>query len=179
MAKVNYNGSVLSVDQKMGAAFVTIEGNVTPELLANNMEMLYAFDATEGVTRVLISSTVKNQTFDGAFLNANGNVKSIEMATYEGQPVADIAVPSTFALNQNYPNPFNPTTTVSFTIPNDSKYSMKVYNVAGQLVKQFDGQAEAGTVSISIDGSGWASGIYFYSVEAGQFSATKKMVLLK
>ena len=52
-AKVNYNGSVLSVDQKMGAAFVTIEGNVTPELLANNMEMLYAFDATEGVTRVL------------------------------------------------------------------------------------------------------------------------------
>jgi hypothetical protein len=179
VAKVNYNGSVLSVDQKMGAAFVTIEGNVTPELLANNMEMLYAFDATEGVTRVLISSTVKNQTFDGAFLNANGNVKSIEMATYEGQPVADIAVPSTFALNQNYPNPFNPTTTVSFTIPNDSKYSMKVYNVAGQLVKQIDGQAEAGTVSISIDGSGWASGIYFYSVEAGQFSATKKMVLLK
>ena len=82
-------------------------------------------------------STVKNQTFDGAFLNANGNVKSIEMATYEGQPVADIAVPSTFALNQNYPNPFNPSTTIEFSLPIRSDYSLKIYNVTGQHVKEF------------------------------------------
>jgi hypothetical protein len=178
-ATVNYDGSVISVNETMGAAFVTIEGNVTPQLLANNMEMLYAFDADNNTTRVLVFSNEANQTFEGSFLNANGNVKSIEMATYEGQPVAANIRPSTFALNQNYPNPFNPTTTISFTLPTTSQYSIKVYNVAGQLMQQINGQAEAGTVEYNLDASSWASGIYFYSVEAGQFSATKKMVLLK
>jgi hypothetical protein len=178
-ATVNYDGSVISVNEPMGAMFATIEGNVAPELLATNMEMLYAFDAANNETRVLVFSQEAGQTFEGRFLNANGNVKSIEMATYEGQPVTASMVPTQFTLNQNYPNPFNPTTMVSFTLPNESMYTVKVYNVAGQLVDQINGHAEAGPVEVSIDGSSWASGIYFYSVEAGQFSATKKMVLLK
>ncbi len=178
-ANVSYDGSVISVDQKMGAAFVTIDGNVTPELLSTNMEMLYAFDASTNMTRVLVYSDKADQTFSGNFLNAHGTVKSVEMATYEGQPVAASLVPTSFALNQNYPNPFNPTTTISFDLPQASKYSIKVYNVAGQLVDQINGHADAGTVDYTLDASSWASGIYFYSVEAGQFSATKKMVLLK
>jgi hypothetical protein len=178
-ANVSYDGSVISVDQKMGAAFVTIDGNVTPELLSTNMEMLYAFDASTNMTRVLVYSDKADQTFSGNFLNAHGTVKSVEMATYEGQPVAASLVPTSFSLNQNYPNPFNPTTTISFDLPQASKYSIKVYNVAGQLVDQINGHADAGTVDYTLDASSWASGIYFYSVEAGQFSATKKMVLLK
>lgn len=178
-ATVNYDGSVVSVNEPMGAMFATIEGNVAPELLATNMEMLYAFDAANNETRVLVFSQEAGQTFEGRFLNANGNVKSIELATYEGQPVTASMVPTQFTLNQNYPNPFNPTTMISFGLATDSKYSVKVYNVAGQMVDQINGQAEAGLVEVSIDGSNWASGIYFYSVEAGQFSATKKMVLLK
>jgi hypothetical protein len=178
-ANLSTNGSVLSVDEQMGAAFVTIEGNVTPELLADNMEMLYAFDANNNQTRVLVFSTTQGATFEGSFLNANGNVQSVEMATYEGQPVAASIRPDAFALNQNYPNPFNPTTTISFTLPTASKYSIKVYNVTGQLMQQVSGQAEAGTVEYSLDASSWASGIYFYSVETPNNSATKKMVLLK
>jgi hypothetical protein len=178
-ANLSTNGSVLSVDEKMGAAFVTIEGNVTPELLVNNMEMLYSFDANNNQTRVLVFSTEANQTFQGSFLNANGNVTSVEMATYEGQPVAASIRPEAFALNQNYPNPFNPTTTISFTLPTASKYSIKVYNVTGQLMEQVNGQAEAGTVEYTLDAGSWASGIYFYSVETDKDSATKKMVLLK
>ena len=65
-AKVNYNGSVLSVDQKMGAAFVTIEGNVTPELLANNMDMSYGM-LRQTVTPTSSWYNIGKESFQGGF----------------------------------------------------------------------------------------------------------------
>jgi len=88
-------------------------------------------------------------------------------------------LPTEFALFQNYPNPFNPTTTIGFSLPVASDYSLKVYNVAGQLVRSFDGHAEAGNHSIEWDASNYSSGVYFYKLEADKFTETKKMVLLK
>ena len=91
-----------------------------------------------------------------------------------------------FKLNQNYPNPFNPTTTISFSLPEASRVTLAVYNVLGQKVrtlinnqlataglhaKQWDGRDDAGRQV--------ASGIYFYKLEAGNFSSIKKMVLMK
>ncbi|MEW5995183.1 MAG: T9SS type A sorting domain-containing protein, partial [Candidatus Zixiibacteriota bacterium] len=170
------NDGVISVDAEMGAAFVVIEGKATPTLLADNMEMKYAFDGAN--TRVLVYS-LEGNGFNGEFLNANGEVVSLELGSYEGAVVKATQVPSDYALNQNYPNPFNPTTTVSFSLPTASDYTLTVYNVTGQVVTEFAGEADAGTVSIELDASGWASGIYFYKLNAGDFSATKKMVLLK
>jgi len=80
-ASVTYDGSEISVNDKMGAAYVVIDGQATPTLLVDNMEMKYAFDANENVTRVLVYSTVANQTFQGAFLDADGSVNYVEMAT--------------------------------------------------------------------------------------------------
>jgi flagellar hook assembly protein FlgD len=117
--------------------------------------------------------------FSGEFLNANGNVVSIELGSYEGTVVKTTEIPANFALNQNYPNPFNPATTISFNLPVASEYTLTVYNVTGQVVTQFAGEAEAGVVSLEWDASMNASGIYFYKLNAGDFSATKKMVLLK
>jgi hypothetical protein len=160
----------------MGAAFVVVKGNVTPELLAPDMEMKYAFDGEN--TRVLVYS-LEGHGFSGEFLAVEGEVISVEMATYEGNPVVAKLIPAEFALHQNYPNPFNPATTISFSLPVASDYTLTIYNVNGQQVAQFNGSHEAGVVEIEWQADNLASGVYFYKLVAGSFSATKKMVLLK
>ncbi len=172
-------GNTITVDQPMGAAFVVIEGNTVPVLLVDNMKLEYSYDATNNVTRALVYSFDADQTFNGEFLDANGTVQTVEMATYEGQRVEIDIVPNNFALNQNYPNPFNPTTTVSFALPSAVDYSLTVYNITGQEIANYSDFAEAGNVEIEVDGSTWASGIYFYKLNAGDFSETLKMVLVK
>lgn len=175
---IDHNGT-LSVDgARMGAAFLILDGNANPELLATNMELRYHYDAAEDVTRVLISST-KAEGFDGEFVSVDAEILSLEMATYEGAPVTLKSIPVNFELGQNYPNPFNPTTTISFGLPVASDYTLTIYNVQGQVVETISGAAEAGTVDVVWDAQINASGIYFYRLEAGDFSATKKMVLLK
>jgi hypothetical protein len=178
-ASYTLDRGVLSVDAEMGAAYVVIEGSVEPTLLAENMTMKYSYDGEMNATRVLVFSMEKNQTFEGSFLNADGNVLSIEMATYEGAPVAAQLIPSNFALNQNYPNPFNPTTTISASLPVKSDYVLTIHNVTGQKVAEFTGTQEAGTLEIVWDAANYASGIYFYKLTAGSFTETKRMVLLK
>jgi nitrate reductase NapAB chaperone NapD len=171
-------GSNLTIDAEMGAALVVIEGNVEAELLADNMTMVSNFDGTN--TRVLVYS-LEGQNFSGAYLNANGNVLSTEYGAANGAVVnvTSKVIPENFALNQNYPNPFNPATTIEFALAAASDYTLTIYNVTGQKVSEFAGSEEAGTVSIEWDASSMASGVYFYKLNAGNFSDTKKMVLLK
>lgn len=89
-------------------------------------------------------------------------------------------VPVSFKLSQNYPNPFNPTTTIEYTIPQSRFVSLKVYDILGREVKTLVHQQElSGTYKVHFDGSNLASGVYFYRIEAGEFVATKKLLLLK
>jgi len=95
------------------------------------------------------------------------------------------ALPTEFALSQNVPNPFNPTTDISFALPKDSKVSLAIYNVLGQHVKTLvDDYMRAGQQTVSWDGTDGtgrtvASGVYFYKLNANEFSQTKKMMMLK
>ncbi len=99
--------------------------------------------------------------------------------------ITDATIPVKYALMQNYPNPFNPTTTISFNLPEKANVSLKIYNVAGQLIKTLTDQNwEAGEHKIAWNGtndlgSNVASGVYFYKIETPSFQSTKKMVLLK
>jgi len=97
-------------------------------------------------------------------------------------------LPDDFSLKQNYPNPFNPSTKIKFTIPsigkNGTKQSiqmiLKVYDVLGnEITTLVDEQKPAGFYEIDFNGSNLASGIYFYKIQAGNFSETKKMMLIK
>ncbi|MCB1060365.1 MAG: T9SS type A sorting domain-containing protein [Calditrichaeota bacterium] len=91
-----------------------------------------------------------------------------------------IPVISEFSLAQNYPNPFNPTTTISFTLTQANITSLKVFDVLGRTTATIDmGRMEAGRHTMSFNGSDLASGVYFYQLESGAFSATRKMLLLK
>ena len=93
--------------------------------------------------------------------------------------ISDIT-PTSYDLGQNYPNPFNPTTTIRFSIPEAGLVTLKVFNLLGQEVTTlFSGEKTSGVYEATFDASTVASGIYFYTLEAKNFSITKKMVLLK
>jgi len=85
-----------------------------------------------------------------------------------------------FALEQNYPNPFNPSTKIKFAIPKQSHVTLKIYNVLGQEVAELVNQEmRPGSYIVDFNAGRLSSGIYFYSIQAEQFSVTKKMMLLK
>jgi hypothetical protein len=88
--------------------------------------------------------------------------------------------PSSFALDQNWPNPFNPATTISFQLPAAAGVSLKVYDLTGREVATLvDEVKPAGIHSVTFDGSGLASGTYVYRIQAGNYVATRKLVLVK
>ncbi len=91
------------------------------------------------------------------------------------------AVPLTYGLDQNYPNPFNPSTTINYSIPVNDRVTLRIYNVLGQVVATLvnGDQQNAGKYQVTFDASRYSSGVYFYRIEAGTFSAVKKMMLLK
>ncbi len=88
--------------------------------------------------------------------------------------------PKEFSLEQNYPNPFNPTTKLSFVIGHSSLVSLKVYDVLGREVASLVNEVKpAGTYEVTIAGGNLSSGVYFYTLKAGRYSATKGMLLIK
>ncbi len=176
-ATVSYFGSIITVNEDMGAAYVVVEGNVVPELLINGVEMKYAYDAAEDVTRVLVVGFEQNAAINGTFLAANGTIVSTEMATYDGAPVQTELTPIGFVLNQNYPDPFSTTTTISFAVPEQTNYTLTIINTLGQILDVVHGSTEAGTVSIEWNAGNNPDGPYFYRVEAGPYRATKTMTL--
>ncbi len=89
-------------------------------------------------------------------------------------------LPTQFSLQQNYPNPFNPSTTISYQIPQSGLVTLKVFNVVGQEVASLvNGVKDAGSYDVQFDASSLSSGVYFYTLRAGNFVQTNKMTLLK
>ena len=92
----------------------------------------------------------------------------------------NITAPAVFYLGQNYPNPFNPSTSIKYSIPRDGLVSLAVYNILGEKVSTLVNQnMSAGNYEVKFDASHYASGIYFYRLDAGVYSSMKKMILMK
>ncbi|NUN68370.1 MAG: T9SS type A sorting domain-containing protein [Bacteroidetes bacterium] len=104
---------------------------------------------------------------------------------YFGYPVSvaermDAVIPAAFSLEQNFPNPFNPVTTIRFSLPQDGPATLAIYDILGKEVAvPVRGELQAGTYSVQWNGSGAASGLYFYRLTAGGTSITKKLMLTK
>jgi len=94
--------------------------------------------------------------------------------------VSTPTLPTEFVVEQNYPNPFNPTTTIAFNLPTPGDVTFRVFNVTGQeVIAENLNSMSAGRYELNVDASSFASGIYFYRVEANGMSQTKKMILAK
>jgi hypothetical protein len=88
--------------------------------------------------------------------------------------------PAIFSLSQNYPNPFNPSTTIKYTLPSATQVKLSVYDILGREVSVLvNDRRDAGVYEIKFDGSNLASGVYFYRLQAGDYVASKKMLVLK
>ncbi|RQV99040.1 T9SS C-terminal target domain-containing protein [bacterium] len=105
---------------------------------------------------------------------------SEELATASATPNGSNATVLEYALHQNYPNPFNPETNITFDLVETSNVMLTVYNPMGQTVATLvSGELSAGRHSVSFSAADLPSGLYFYRMEAGEFSAVRKMILMK
>ncbi|MEJ2494618.1 MAG: T9SS type A sorting domain-containing protein, partial [Ignavibacteriaceae bacterium] len=96
-----------------------------------------------------------------------------------GYPESE-TMPQEYKLSQNYPNPFNPTTTIDYTLPEQSMVTITIYDAIGDEIDQiFSGEKAAGSYSVQWNAANYASGIYFYKLAANNFVQVKKMLLLK
>jgi hypothetical protein len=109
-------------------------------------------------------------------------LKQVDLdGSYDYSNVVEVSViPVRYSLSQNYPNPFNPSTRISFSLPQDNHVSIKVYNVLGTEVATIVNDLyAAGTHEVEFNASELGSGIYYYTINSGNFKQTKKLVLLK
>ncbi len=107
---------------------------------------------------------------DGATWSINGTV-GVEK---EDQ------IPTKYSLSQNYPNPFNPSTTIHFSVPSSEFVTLKVFDVLGSEVAiLINEEKSAGNYEVDFRASQFTSGVYFYTINAGSFIETKKMILMK
>lgn len=134
--------------------------------------------------------TILVDTIPGSFVQGAGNGKSLAQQYFMrvSIPKNEVSVknisteiPNAYSLSQNYPNPFNPSTTIRFALPKATNVTLKIYNVNGQEVASLINNTlmNAGTSEYTFDASNLSTGIYFYSIQAGDFKDTKKMVLIK
>lgn len=120
-----------------------------------------------------------NVSYDLAGSPVNGNA-SFTINSVLSVSVSSTVQPTTYSLEQNYPNPFNPSTTIKYSLPNNSAVSLKVYNLIGQEVATLINSFQtSGEYAVTFNASNLSSGVYFYRLESGSFSVVKKMLFVK
>jgi len=110
---------------------------------------------------------IKQIDFDGTF-------------TYSEEVNVEVELPLEYSLDQNYPNPFNPSTIIKYSIPEDGFVKLSVYNMLGEEVATIVNTTQkAGRYEVNFNASKLSSGVYVYRIEAANFTASKKLMLLK
>jgi len=204
--RIENGRAVLATDApvELGAVWAVLRyGDITvgtPSILNAAEGMVLTHKAASGELRVLIRpgfegeratvATGSNDVIEIPF-EGSGTIEltDVQLSDAEGAMVtATLAkgglVPTQFSLLQNYPNPFNAGTVISFTLAEETDWTLTIYNVAGQTVRTLRGHDPASVVSVRWDGTAEAgtsvaSGVYLYRVSAGSFTAAKKMILMK
>ncbi len=173
--------------------YTNVQG-VTPQYV-EALDVTNGISTADSITATPDLGTALNVNGTGAIAlkqNSDGSVTVFVLATNNGIGAFTFnaqltavqsrsnGTPSSYVLSQNYPNPFNPTTQIDYSVPKSGLVTLKVYNVLGQEVATlFSGRLQAGRYTATFNASQYASGVYFYRLQAGNFSIVKKMVLVK
>ena len=144
------------------------------------------FTMAPGDTQEVVIAVIVAGAHSGSdYLSAITELKSFASVAKSQFLLTDIndiknQIPKSFKLEQNYPNPFNPTTTISYLIPKASFVTLTIYDVLGKEVKTLVNKFQSvGKYNVTFNASNLSSGVYIYSIKAGNFSVSKKLVLMK
>jgi hypothetical protein len=172
--------------------------------LNDSVKFDYAYAVNPGHTDRLrlLMSTDGGSTFPYTVFDKSGNDLATapstsasfipsgasQWATFKGrigdaivgiQPIGTI-VPTNYDLKQNYPNPFNPVTKIEYQISKPGNVKISVYDISGKEIKILINEIHTpGVYQVNFDGTNLSSGVYFYELTAGDFTAVKRMVLIK
>lgn len=129
-------------------------------------EYFYSDDVSD-ISATSFAYRLKQIDFDGSY-------------EYSDEVLVDNSIPLNYVLEQNYPNPFNPSTTINYTLPVKSQVELVVFNALGEYVLELvNEEKEAGHYTVELNAANLPSGVYFYSLNAGEFVQVRKMMLLK
>ena len=177
---LSYTGTVLPGQFiSYGGSFTAVEGDAT------GMTSTDIGNFTQGESFALTGTGTKYSDFTWSSMSnpSPGDINPGQ--TYTLNTYQEITIPSNFQLYQNYPNPFNPSTTIEFSLNHDTYVNVFVYNLQGQRIKTIlSGIKNKGTYTINWNGTDdldrpISGGIYFYQIQAGNNTQTRKMILMK
>jgi hypothetical protein len=197
---------------KVRLSFVTEDGTYLQDMKAPADEIIWKLEATsntQSLVKIKFDASAVPSEYRTALLvdtetQERVDLRSVHSYTYKpsdqvrefkliiskAHPEVYAAIPDRSILLQNYPNPFNPETWIPFRLSKPSDVTIRIYNIAGELVRDIDlGHQEAGSYTARERAAYWdgknlygervASGMYFYHIQSGSFNATKRMVILK
>jgi aminopeptidase N len=175
---------------KLAKDMYTINLNISQVVNSNpsffTMPVQISINTTLGDTLVTVFNDQQSQDYEidvkgePTAIGFDPNNLILKTAHISVTGIDDLIAPIEYELWQNYPNPFNPTTKVKFAIPRSSFVKFNIYDALGkEIATLVEEEKPIGIYEVEFDASNLPSGIYFYSLNAGEFNQTKKMILLK
>jgi hypothetical protein len=178
----NYTGNIsFGFGVKDQVRLYTSKGNIVDSVAYTNTTPWPTDADGTGYTIVLLDAAKthtlpENWSRSGQYGGSPG--RQNHLTDVEGQ--IERVLPIRYALEQNYPNPFNPATRITFCIPDDKLVTLKIFDLLGrEIAVLVNEKKQAGIHSVDWNAVGFPSGVYFYRMQAGSFTGTKKLVLLK
>jgi archaellin len=131
-------------------------------------------------TKVMNYNFVDKNVTNGKYFYRLKQIDLDGTVSYSNEINAEVEPPKVFALEHNYPNPFNPSTAIKYSIAKDGMVNISIYNTLGEKIGTIVNESlKAGNYEVQFDARQFASGIYFYKMESGDFVSVKKMMLIK
>ncbi len=175
---VLYNEPIIKTELPLDAAIHSINGDVKPRLKEKDYN--YAELQTQELINLVFNASSLPILPLGMKRDYVFEVNGKYVTSLINDSKKENNIPQKNQLNQNYPNPFNPITTIKYGISKDSRVKITIFDVLGREVMTLENDfKKAGFYEVMFDGANFASGVYFYKIQAGDFTNTKKMLILK
>ena len=184
---ININPKTWSVSRNSGTVTFNVESNHQWSLITEASWVTPSLSDTNGNASFSVNFQANldtNQRTAVLYIESEYILDSVSVVQEEGKPIVDVMMLNNkltnYHLGQNYPNPFNPSTTIDFVLPESGYTELVIFNSLGQEVKRLISSfISKGFYSKSFNATGLSTGIYFYTLKSGNYSSTKRMLLLE